>query len=68
MLMKLTPYMTSSTPCYPFLLVQNVEENNIDWTNDKRIFGQTLADRLMTSGADAIKKFTPSLGIPFLGV
>jgi len=36
----------------PFLIISGI--------NEKNTFG--------TTGADAIKKFTPSLGIPYLGV
>jgi len=32
------------------------------------IVKQMLSQILQTSGADALKKFTPSLGIPYLGV
>jgi len=32
-LMKLTEDMKSSIPCYPFLLIQNEEGNNVDCTN-----------------------------------
>jgi len=33
-----------------------------------KIIGFYYLVNIITSGADAIKKFTPSLGIPYLGV
>jgi len=43
-------------------------ENICGTKNNKERKNQRREGRTLSSGADAIKKFTPSLGIPYLGV
>jgi hypothetical protein len=42
----------------------NIKEQNFRRKNVRFVFIRNI----FSSGADAIKKFTPSLGIPYLGV
>jgi len=49
----------------PLVLNNN---NNITTTIINNIITKTTSAATTTTGADAIKKFTPSLGIPYLGV